>query len=97
MTAWLALLAIASGTAGALLAYLASPRQLLRAAGPWPARRRGWPAAACALVSLLATTRLMAPLEAVFAWSVLLMFVASIAPFLGVWRARSRGAARGRA
>ncbi|MCL7714800.1 hypothetical protein [Stenotrophomonas mori] len=95
MTLLYALLATASGTAAALLSYLASPQQLWRAAGPWPARHRAWPTAACALVSLLAMLRLLAPLEAVFAWSVLLMFVWSLAPFLGAWRARvrSRGAA----
>lgn len=92
MTAWLASLAIAGGIAGALLLYLASPQQQLRAAGPWPAHRRGWPGAVCAVVSLAAMTRLVAPMEAVFAWSVLLMFVGSVAPFLGAWRARSRAA-----
>lgn len=95
MTTWLAVLAVAGGTLGALLFYLASPQQQWRAAGPWPARCRWWPASVCALASLLATTRLLAPTEAVFAWSVLLMFVASIAPFLGAWRARSRAAAKG--
>lgn len=90
MTAWLASLAVASGVTGALLVYLASPQQLLRVAGPWPTRRRWWPGTACTLVSLAATTRVLAPMEAVFAWSVLLMFVGSIAPFLGAWRARAR-------
>lgn len=90
MTAWLASLAVVSGVAGALLFYLASPQQQLRAAGPWPARRRWWPGTVCTLVSLAATTRVLAPMEAVFAWSVLLMFVGSIAPFLGAWRARAR-------
>ncbi len=90
MTLLLALLAAASGTAAALLAYLASPQQQWRAAGPWPSRRRGWPGAACALASLLAMLRVLAPMEAVFAWAVLLMFVWSLAPFLGAWRARTR-------
>lgn len=90
MTALLTLLATLSGSASALLFYLASPQQQWRAAGPWPARLRGWPGIACALVSLLAMLRLIAPMEAVFAWSVLLMFVWSVAPFLGAWRARVR-------
>jgi len=89
-TVLLALLATVSGSAAALLSYLASPQQQWRAAGPWPSRHRGWPAAACALVSLLVMLGLLAPLEAVFAWCVLLMFVWSLAPFLGAWRARVR-------
>lgn len=94
VTTWLIVLAVNSGTASALLFYLASPQQQLRAAGPWPARRRWWPATVCALVSLVVMMRLLAPMEAVFAWGVLLMFVASIAPFLGAWRARARAAAK---
>lgn len=90
MTIWLAVLATVSGSASALLFYLASPQQQWRAAGPWPARLRWWPGTVCALVSLIAMTQAIAPMEAVFAWSVLLMFVWSIAPFLGAWRARVR-------
>lgn len=92
MTYALALLATLAGIAAAMLSYLASSQQQLRAAGPWPARLRGWPASACALVSLAAMTRVLAPMEAVFAWSVLLMCVWSLAPFLGLWRARARAA-----
>jgi hypothetical protein len=43
-----------------------------------------------ALVSLLAMWQLMAPLEAISAWLVLLTLVWSTAPFLGAWRARVR-------
>ena len=50
--------------------------------------------AALALASLLATMQVVAPMEAVFAWSVLLMLVLSVAPFLGAWRARTRAARR---
>lgn len=89
MTPWLALLATLCGTAAALLFYLASPQQQWRAAGPWPTRRRWWPGSMCALLSLVSMTLLLAPKEAVFAWCVLLMFVASIAPFLGAWRSRA--------
>lgn len=78
-----------SGTAAAALFYLASPQQQWRRAGPWPARWCWWPGSLCALLSLLMTTKIMAPMEAVFAWLVLLMFVASIVPFLGVWYRRS--------
>src|SRR5690606_40787359 len=74
----------------ALLFYLASPQQQLRASGPWPARHRGWPGSLCAAASLLAMLPLLAPMEAVFAWSVLLMLGTSLAPFLGLWRARTR-------
>ncbi len=90
MTVLVAILATLSGSASALLFYLASPQQQWRAAGPWPSRHRGWPGAACALVSLLAMLRVLAPMEAVFAWCVLLMLVWSLAPFLGAWRARVR-------
>ncbi|MFT4257346.1 MAG: hypothetical protein QM599_10375 [Pseudoxanthomonas sp.] len=87
-------LATVSGSASALLFYLASSQQQWRAAGPWPARHGWWPGTLLALVSLLATMRVVAPMEAVFAWSVLLMFVWSVAPFIGAWRARSRARKR---
>ncbi|MCP5471939.1 MAG: hypothetical protein H7A18_07680 [Sinobacteraceae bacterium] len=87
MNPWL-LLAILTGAAAAVLFYLASPQQQWRAAGP--VRGRWWPGSVCALASLMATLQLLAPMESVFAWSVLLMFVASIMPFLGAWRRRSR-------
>lgn len=90
MTAALVLFAFLSGGAAAMLFYLASPQQQVRAAGSWPARNRWWPGALCAAASLLAMLRWLAPLEAVFAWSVLLTFVWSVAPFLGLWRARAR-------
>lgn len=90
MNAWYVLAAGVSGIAAALLSYLASPQQQLRAAGPWPARHRWWPATLCAAASLAALWPLLAPMEAVFAWCVLLMLVWSVAPFLGLWRARAR-------
>lgn len=89
MSAWPLLLATLFGAAAAALFYLASPQQQWRSAGPWPARWRCWPGSLCALLSLVMTTRIMAPMEAVFAWLVLLMFAASIAPFLGIWYRRS--------
>ena len=92
MTFVLALAALVLGTAGAIRLYLASPQQQWRVAGPWPGRRRWWPGTALALASLLATMQVVAPMEAVFAWSVLLMLVLSVAPFLGAWRARTRAA-----
>lgn len=90
MTLWLSLLAALSGTAAAVLFYLASPQQQWRAAGSWPRRWRGWPGSLCALLSLASMMRLLAPKEALFAWCVLLMFVASIVPFLGAWRSHGR-------
>ena len=84
------MLATLSGTASAWLFYLSSPQQQWRAEGAWPKRQPWWPGIVFALVSLVAMTQVMAPMEAVFAWSVLLMFVTSIAPFLGAWRARTR-------
>ena len=92
MTFALALAALVLGTAGAILLYLASPQQQWRVAGPWPGRRRWWPGTALALASLLATMQVVAPMEAVFACSVLLMLVLSVAPFLGAWQARTRAA-----
>ncbi len=88
MTAWLATFATVSCSAAALLFYLASPQQQWRAIGPL--RGGAWLAALFALASLCAAMRVLAPMEAVFAWSVLLMFVWSVAPFLGAWRARVR-------
>ena len=92
MTFVLALAALVLGTAGAILLYLASPQQQWRVAGPWPGRRRWWPGTALALASLLATMQVVAPMEAVFAWSVLLMLVLSVEPVLGARRARTRAA-----
>lgn len=89
MNPWLLLLATLSGTAAAVLFYLASPQQQWRTAGPWPARWRWWPGSLCALLALASMTRLLAPMEAVFAWCVLLMFIGSIVPFLGAWRSRA--------
>lgn len=90
MTLVFVLLATLTGSASALLFYLAAPQQQWRAAGPWPSRH-GWvPGTLCALASLLATLRVMAPMEAVFAWAVLLTLVLSIAPLLGAWRAAVR-------
>ncbi len=90
MNLLLAVFATSACTLAALLLYLASPQQQLRAAGPWPARHRGWPGTLLSLAALCAMWRLLAPLEAVTAWLVLLMFVWSLAPFLGAWRARVR-------
>lgn len=90
MTALLALALVLSGAAAAWLAYLASPQQQWRSAGPLPTLLALGIAALCALASLLAAMRLMAMMEAVFAWTVLLMLVWSIAPFIGLWRARRR-------
>ena len=88
MTAAFALLAVVSCGASAWLCYLASPQQQWRETGPL--RRGLWPGALLSLLSLAAMTRAIAPMEAVFAWSVLWMCIASLAPFLGAWRARSR-------
>ncbi len=86
------LVALAAGTgiAGAALLYLASPQQAWRAAGPWPARARGWPGGLCLLISLLALLQLLGALAATFTWLTLLMLVWSLMPFLGAWRARNR-------
>lgn len=89
MSAWLLLAALLC-VAGALLLYVASPQQQLRASGPWPARRGWWPGSACSLASLWLTLRLLPPVEAVSAWVVLLTLVLSLAPFMGAWRARTR-------
>ena len=88
MTVLFAVLAVVSGSASAWLCYLASPQQQWRATGRL--RFGVWLGAVLALLSLLMTMQTVAPMEAVFAWSVLWMFVASLAPFLGAWRARVR-------
>ncbi|MFT4196320.1 MAG: hypothetical protein QM601_00145 [Pseudoxanthomonas sp.] len=90
MTAFFALLATLTGSASALLFYLASPQQQWRAAGPL--HMRWWPGSLLALMSLLAMLQVVAPMEAVFACCVLWMLAASVAPFLGAWRARRRAA-----
>jgi hypothetical protein len=91
MNPWLVALAALSGTAGVWLLYLASPQQQWRVQGPW---RSGWPGALCLLLSLVLAWPLMGALEAVSAWLVLVMLVASLAPFVGAWRARRRGGTR---
>lgn len=88
MTPVLVLLAGLTGITAALLFYLASPQQQWRRSGPWPPRHRAWPAGVCAVSSLLLLLQLLAPMEAVFAWCVLLMFGLSLMPFLGAWQAR---------
>lgn len=93
MNPWLVAAAAMAGIAGTWLLYLASPQQQWRAQGPWPARRRPWPGLLCLLLSLGLAWPAMGPVEAVSAWLVLVMLVASLAPFLGAWRARRRGAA----
>lgn len=90
MNPWLLLAAALLCAGGGMLLYLASPQQQMRAAGPWPARRRAWPGTACALAALVLVLRVLPPVEAVSAWLVLLTLVLSIAPFLGAWRARAR-------
>ena len=90
MTPLLATAAVASCLLGALLLYLASPQQQLRGAGPWPAGRSWWPGLACLLLSLPLFLRVLAPVEAVAAWSVLAMLAWSLWPFIGAWRARVR-------
>ncbi len=86
MSAWLAVAAVLSCLLGALLSYLSSPQQLLRAAGRLPV----WPGIACLLLSLPLFLCLLGPLEAVAAWCVLAMLAWSLLPFLGAWRARVR-------
>ena len=86
----LVVVAAGTGVAGAVLLYLASPQQSWRAAGPWPARARGWPGGLCVLVSLLALLQLLGALAAAFTWLTLLMLVWSVMPFAGAWRARHR-------
>ena len=76
--------------AGAILLYLASPQQQLRARGAWPARHGWWSGSACVLLSLFVTLCVLPPVEAISAWSVLLMLVLSLAPFFGAWRAQKR-------
>jgi hypothetical protein len=90
MTLLLAITSAVTGCLAALLLYVASPQQQLRGAGPWPTRHAWWPGSVLAVVSLLAMWQLLAPLEAISAWLVLLTLVWSIAPFLGAWRARVR-------
>lgn len=85
MNPWLLSLAMLAGVIAAALFYVASPQQQWREAGPWPARGRWFPAGLCALLSLLLMTRTLAPMEGVFAWSVLLMLACSLAPFIGAW------------
>ncbi|MGH8054705.1 MAG: hypothetical protein ACREP4_12385 [Stenotrophomonas sp.] len=96
MNLLLALVATTAGIAAALLLYVATPQQQLRAAGRWPTRHAWWPGTLLALVALLLIWPLLAPLEAISTWLVLLMLVWSVAPFLGAWRARVR-ASRSRA
>ena len=86
MTVIWAMLAVLLCVLGALLCYLSSPQQLLRAGGCLPL----WPGIACLLLSLPVFWHLLAPLEAVAAWSVLAMLVWSLLPFVGAWRARVR-------
>lgn len=88
MSVWLVSLAGTIGIAGAWLLYLASPQQQWCAKGRWPA----WPGVSCLLLSLALAWPTLGPLEAVSAWLVLVMLVASLAPFVGAWRAHARGA-----
>ncbi len=95
MSLMFALVAVLAGVASALLFYVASPQQQLRASGPWPSRRCWLPGTLLALLSLLTMWQVLAPLETVFAWSILLMLVWSVMPFIGAWRAHSRAPAGG--
>ena len=90
MSLWLGIAGTLAGIVGGLLLYVASPQQQLRAAGPWPKRHAWWPGTLLVVLSLLALWPLLAPLEAIASWLVLLMLVWSLAPFLGAWRARVR-------
>ncbi len=90
MNPWLLAPAAVLCTAGAMLLYVASPQQQLRARGRWPARHGWWPGTLCAIASLVLVLRALPPVEAVSAWTVLLTLVLSLAPFLGAWRARAR-------
>ncbi|WP_269792627.1 hypothetical protein [Stenotrophomonas sp. Iso1] len=90
MNLLLSLVATSACIVAALLLYIASPQQQLRAAGRWPTRHAWWPGTLLSLVALLLMWPLLAPLEAITAWLVLLMLVGSVLPFLGAWRARVR-------
>lgn len=90
MTCPSAVLAVTSGALGAMLLYVDAPQQQLRAAGRTSPRWRWWPGTICLLLSLLAMCRVLAPVEAVSAWLLLVTFVCSLAPFLGAWRAKAR-------
>ncbi len=90
MNLWLGLAGTLAGIIGGLLLYVASPQQQLRAAGPWPTRHAWWPGTLLVLLSLVALWPLLASLEAITTWLMLLMLVWSLAPFLGAWRARVR-------
>lgn len=89
MNPWWVAPAMAFGVVGAWLLYLASPQQLWR-----PAPLRAWPGAACAALSLALLWPAMGAAAAVAMWLTVLMLVATLAPFLGAWRARRREAAR---
>lgn len=88
------LLALAAGLAGALLVYLASPRQNWRVVpSAWQ-----WRAAGLALVavSLLAWCRAAGSVAGVAAALTTLMLAWVLAPYIGWWLARrqQRGARR---
>lgn len=51
---------------------------------------RAWPGVACALASLALLWPAMGAAAAVAMWLTVLMLVATLAPFLGAWRARRR-------
>ncbi|MNN21488.1 hypothetical protein D3C81_1348090 [compost metagenome] len=90
MNLLLPLVATTACIVAALLFYLASPQQQLRAAGRWPTRHAWWPGTLLSLLALRLMWPLLAPLEAVTAWLVLITLVGSVMPFLGAWRARVR-------
>ncbi|MGO1003478.1 hypothetical protein [Lysobacter sp. CA196] len=80
--------ALVLGIVGGWLLYLASPQQQWRAQGPWPSRRRAWPGLVCALLSLALLWPTMGAAAAVALWLTVLILIATLAPFLGAWRAR---------
>lgn len=90
LSLWFAAPAAAFGIAGSLLGYLASPQQQWLRRGPWPTRRRYWPATLCLLASLVLFLCCMGSGAAAFTWLTVVMLLGSAAPFLGAWRAQSR-------
>ncbi|QQP97133.1 hypothetical protein [Lysobacter enzymogenes] len=94
MNAWLVGPAMAFGVLSGWWFYLASPQQQWRAAGPWPGRGGAWPALACAAISLALLCADLGTAAAIAMWLTLLMLSATLAPFLGAWRARRRERAR---
>ena len=89
MNPWWVVPAMAFGVLGAWGLYLASPQQQWRATPV-----RAWLGAGCALLSLALLWPAMGAAAAVAMWLTVLMLVATLAPFLGAWRARRCGGGR---